>query len=231
MTIAVAHWDVSRKRAVVDAVREFKPPFSPAAVVKECADLLKPYRLSRVKGDRYGGEWPREAFREHRIEYYLSSKTKSELYGEMLPALNSGTIELLDHPRTNAQLSALERRVARGGRDTVDHPVGGHDDCINAAAGSLIDALAAAKAQLEFFAPPDCSRATSNPGNPEVAPSAPAPSTIGRPANATRINQQRPPAHYLKESDFIGAMGADGYVSAAGVNWGPVSIWGRAPGS
>jgi hypothetical protein len=36
-------------------------------------------------------------------------------------------------------LCALERRTARGGRDSIDHPKGGHDDLINAAAGVLVD--------------------------------------------------------------------------------------------
>ena len=39
--------------------------------------------------------------------------------------------------RLVAQLVGLERRTARGGRDTIDHAPGGHDDLINAAAGVL----------------------------------------------------------------------------------------------
>jgi hypothetical protein len=45
---------------------------------------------------------------------------------------------LLDHPRLVAQLCALERRTARGGRDSIDHPPGAHDDVANAAAGALV---------------------------------------------------------------------------------------------
>jgi hypothetical protein len=37
-----------------------------------------------------------------------------------------------------AQLIGLERRTARGGRDSIDHPPGGHDDVANAAAGALV---------------------------------------------------------------------------------------------
>jgi hypothetical protein len=33
------------------------------------------------------------------------------------------------------QFCSLERRTARGGKDSVDHPVGQHDDCANAVAG------------------------------------------------------------------------------------------------
>jgi hypothetical protein len=37
-----------------------------------------------------------------------------------------------------AELAALERRTARGGRDSIDHAPGGHDDLTNAACGALV---------------------------------------------------------------------------------------------
>ena len=49
--------------------RERRPPFSPDGVVQEFAELLKSYKVRRVVGDRYAGEWPRERFRVHGIEY------------------------------------------------------------------------------------------------------------------------------------------------------------------
>jgi hypothetical protein len=42
---------------------------------------------------------------------------------------------LLDHPRLLTQLVGLERRTARGGRDSIDHAPGAHDDLANAVAG------------------------------------------------------------------------------------------------
>ena len=48
--------------------------------------------------------------------------------------------QLLDHARLRAQQAGLERRTARGGRDSIDHPPGSHDDLINAAAGALVSA-------------------------------------------------------------------------------------------
>jgi len=134
-TAAVAHRD-SQGRAVLDVVLERRPPFSPERTVAEFAATLKPY-ASVVVGDRYAGEWPREAFRKNGIQYEVSALTKSEIYRDTLPLLNSGQIELLDHPRLIAQLAGLERRTARGGRDTYDHTPGGHDDVGNAAAGAL----------------------------------------------------------------------------------------------
>ena len=51
-------------------------------------------------------------------------------------------VELLDHPGLIAQLSSLERRTTRFGKDSIDHPSGAHDDVANAAAGVLVLALA-----------------------------------------------------------------------------------------
>ena len=139
MTLAIAHHE--NGRALLDLVLERRPPFSPKAVVKEFVATLKQYSISSVTGDRYGGEWPRERFREHGISYEPSEKTKSEIYGEVLPSLNSGKVELLDNARLLSQLRGLERRTSRSGRDTIDHSPGGHDDVANAAAGALMLAL------------------------------------------------------------------------------------------
>jgi hypothetical protein len=139
MTLAIAH--AENDHAVLDVVRERRPPFSPEDVVREFAGLLTAYSLGTVIGDRYGGEWPRERFREHGIVYEPAEKPKSDLYKELLPALNSGKVELLDLPRLHAQLVGLERRTARGGRDSIDHPPGGHDDVANAVAGCVVGAI------------------------------------------------------------------------------------------
>ncbi len=96
---------------------------------------------SSVRGHRGGKPRPRERFREHGIEYRTAKKTKSEIYGALLPALNSGRIALVDVPRLLGQLIALERRTSRSGRDSIDHPPRGHDDVANAAAGALLVAL------------------------------------------------------------------------------------------
>ena len=52
-----------------------------------------------------------------------------------MPYLNARTIRLLDHPKTVNQIAALERRTARGARDSIDHPRDQHDDLANAIAG------------------------------------------------------------------------------------------------
>jgi hypothetical protein len=133
-TVAVSHTE--DERAVVDAVREITPPFSPDAVIEEFATLLKSYRIVSISGDRYAGEFPRELFRKYGIEYACSEKPKSDLYRDLLPLLNSGRVTLPRNDRLVAQLVGLERRTARSGKDSIDHGPGAHDDIANVIAGA-----------------------------------------------------------------------------------------------
>jgi hypothetical protein len=87
--LAVAHRDADGN-AVIDALRERRPPFSPAAVVDEFCALLKSYRVSSVHGDRYAGGFASEAFNRHGIRYQPAARTKSDAYVDLLPLLNSG---------------------------------------------------------------------------------------------------------------------------------------------
>ena len=85
---------------VNDALREIKSPHNPKSAVDEFASLLKSYNVENVTGDRYAGEWPREAFRKRGVGYELSELPKSGLYVNLLPRLNSQTIRLIDNQRT-----------------------------------------------------------------------------------------------------------------------------------
>lgn len=134
-TLAIGHPE--GERAVQDCLRETRPPFSPDLVCKEYAELLKKYGVYSVKGDKYAGEWVVEGFRKYGISYEHSEQSKSELYVESLPLLTAKKALILDEPRTRAQLCALERRTARSGKDSIDHPPGGHDDCANVLCGLL----------------------------------------------------------------------------------------------
>jgi hypothetical protein len=81
----------------------------------------------------------------HRVAgstYELSEKPKSDIYRDMLPLLNSRKVQLLDDRRLLSQLHGLERRTARGGKDSIDHGPGAHDDIANAVAGALVLASA-----------------------------------------------------------------------------------------
>jgi hypothetical protein len=133
VTLAIAHREGDR--AVLDAVREAKPPFSPEQVTAEFAVLLKTYGIKKVVGDKYAGLWPRERFEVHGIVYEPSAKPKSDLYSELLPLINGARVELLDHPKLVTQICSLERRTARSGKDSIDAL--GHEDIANACAGAV----------------------------------------------------------------------------------------------
>jgi hypothetical protein len=151
MTLAIAHRDPSGS-VILDLLREKRPTFSPEQVAAEFAGTLRAYGVTRIEGDRFAGEWPREQFRKNGVFYQTSDKTKSEIYGESLPLLNSGKIELLDHPRLVSQLCGLERRTARSGKDSIDHAPGSHDDLINSACGAL---LLASRSAAKMILSPD----------------------------------------------------------------------------
>lgn len=123
---------------MLDLVRERKPPFAPSETTAEFCNELKRYGVGCVVGDRYAAEWVSEQFRLQNIAYRTADKSKSDIYDELIPLINSGGAELLDHQKLLAQLGNLERRTARGGRSSIDHPPGGRDDVANAVAGVIV---------------------------------------------------------------------------------------------
>ena len=151
MTLAIAHKTTTPdERVIVDAVREVRPPFSPSAVVDDFAVLLKSYRVSKVVGDHYGGEFVKEPFRKNGISYELCKQPKSDLFRDMLPLLNSGHISLPRHDRLIAQIVGLERRVSRAGRGSIDHAPGAHDDIANAVSG-VVGAIASGVGRMKSY--------------------------------------------------------------------------------
>ena len=122
----------------------------PAELTAGYAELLKSYGIRKVTGDKYAGSWPADEFKKHSIEYAPSEKPKSGLYLDLLPALNSGRVELPPDDRLVNQLIGLERRTARGGRDSIDHAPGGHDDRANVIAG-LVSVAKRPAYDLELF--------------------------------------------------------------------------------
>jgi hypothetical protein len=134
-TLAIGHNESGR--VAIDFLREVKPPFSPEAVVAMFAEDCLRYRVRTVIGDRFAGEWPKQAFQKHGIDYRPAELTKSALYRELLPLISSGRVELPDHVVLHKQLLGLERRVSRSGQELIDHGPqrGAHDDVANAVAG------------------------------------------------------------------------------------------------
>jgi hypothetical protein len=100
----------------------------------------------------------------HGIDYQTATQAKSDIYLTLLPLLNSGRVELLDHPRLITQLCALERRTARGGKDSIDHSPGAHDDVVNAAAGAIVMAAQRTAQQVPIVMPIIIGRAPTIPG-------------------------------------------------------------------
>lgn len=140
MTLSIAHKEGDI--GVQDLMREARPPFSPEGVVTEFCNVLRRYKITRVAGDRYAGEWPREQFAKHGIKYEPSRDPKGAIYLNLLPLVNSAKVRLLGSQRLVRQLIGLERNTSRGGRDSIDHARGAHDDLANAAAGALLMATA-----------------------------------------------------------------------------------------
>ena len=68
MTVAIGHMG-SDGIAVLDAVRERRPPFSPEAAITEIATLAKNYHCFTVTGDRFAGGFPPEVFNRTGLTY------------------------------------------------------------------------------------------------------------------------------------------------------------------
>ena len=158
-TCAIAH--AEGNAAILDCLYEKRAPFDPSIVVAEIATLLREYRVAEVTGDRYAAEWVVEAFRKEGIAYRQAEKDRSAIYLDALPLFTAGRARLLDNPRLIHQITALERRTSRIGRDRVDHPPSGADDLANSACGALV--LAAGKG-APMIIPPSAFEWARQPG-------------------------------------------------------------------
>lgn len=142
-TIAIAHREHDENATVrLDLIRERKPRFAPAAVIREYAELLRQYRISVVQGDKFAGGFHSDEWQRNGITFTPCEKTTSENYLHALPMLLNGRVRLLDNPTLRTQLIGLERHVQAGGRETVTHAqvASAHDDLAAAACGAIIAA-------------------------------------------------------------------------------------------
>jgi hypothetical protein len=167
-TLAVGH--VEGEIAILDYLYERRPPFSPADIVAEVCVALGVYGLATCTGDQYAQGFVMDAFASHGVNYkhrdpaqaagYL---TTSDNFAWLVPILNSGRCRLLDNKRLAAQLCALERRVSKvGGKDSINHPPGGHDDCAASVAGLMVRLIGTRDYQIKSFhvPPPGLGRST-----------------------------------------------------------------------
>ena len=145
MTACVVHADGrgAERRVVHDVCKGWAKPRGGSVdlegIVAEIAAIVKRYGCATIHGDRYAGQWVKEAFRRHAITYSdatirkqgesePSYLTKSDAALEAEPLFAQGAITLLDHPQLIRELKNLERRPRAGGRAQIDHPRGQRDD-------------------------------------------------------------------------------------------------------
>jgi hypothetical protein len=122
---------------IIDVVRGVVGPFDPYQVTKQYAELLKQYRIGTVTGDRYGKEWVQAAWRGSGVAYVQSPLAKSDIYLECVPLFSRGLVRLPDHSKLLRELRLLHLQRHTGGRESVDHPKGEHDDYANVVCGVL----------------------------------------------------------------------------------------------
>jgi hypothetical protein len=119
---------------VADQGPRITKTFSPELAVSKFADIIKLYGGHSVVGDAYAGQWGRDAFRKHGIEYVVSDKNRSEVYASFEVLLNAGLVDLLDIPKLTSQFIGLIRKGVK-----IDHSgSGSHDDWSNSAALALV---------------------------------------------------------------------------------------------
>src|SRR5262249_3734910 len=110
--LCIGHHDPEKRdHVVVDALREWKPPFNSEVVVEQCAAVLRLYGIRGVAGDMYAKGWPTQSFARHGIEYAEVNQSASDLYLHVIPVFTSGRVQLLDVPRVVEQFLALRRKV------------------------------------------------------------------------------------------------------------------------
>jgi hypothetical protein len=136
-TLTICHLDPNRV-VVQDLVRIWRPPFKPAAVIREKARLCRDWRVGVIHSDNWGGGLPPDLYLKEGIRT-ITLPPKTQLYLDLLHIVNSSRLRALDHPQTLAEAVALERRVRFGGGETIDHPAHGnaHDDCVNVLAAAV----------------------------------------------------------------------------------------------
>lgn len=144
-TLALGHAVNDAARSVViDVVRERKPRFVAADVIREYAILLRSYGGTEIVSDGFAGGFCSDEWQRNGIRFKPCDRSTSENYIHALPMLTSRRARLVDHGVLRTQLSGLERRVL-GGHEIIDHAraSSAHDDVACAVAGVL--ALAATR--------------------------------------------------------------------------------------
>lgn len=128
---------LENEKVIIDIVRSRAPKFNPDEVTAGYCDLAKAYKINKVYGDKFSGDWASNSWAKHDIDYERSEKTKSELYLEAESPFNTERVDLPDKELPITQLKNLIRKTRSGGKDSVDTDSGQPEDEANVIAGVI----------------------------------------------------------------------------------------------
>ena len=134
-SIGIGH--LENEKAIVDVVRSRAPKFNPDELTSQYTDLVKRYKINKVYGDKFSGDWASNSWAKHDISYERSEKTKSELYLEAESPFNTERVDIPSKELAITQLKNLIRKTRSGGKDSVDTDSGQPEDEANVIAGVI----------------------------------------------------------------------------------------------
>ncbi len=135
--LALAHRDAGSDIAILDLLRERKPPFVFHEVIAEYAQILKRYGISEIWSDHHAHKLFSDEWKKHGVVCRESENTTAKNYQLALPLIIGGRARLLDNTVLKNQLSSLELHTSDG-EEKVVCPQNSHDDVATAAMGSLV---------------------------------------------------------------------------------------------
>jgi hypothetical protein len=136
--LCIGHRDRDTDTVFVDYLYEWRPPFDPQKVVREIRNACMMYSIRTVHGDSFAGGTMPSIFADHQLIYNSKVPTTSQNYERLIPLIMSETVLWPDNDDLRRQVRSLVVWRSRGGRTTIGHPVGRHDDLIAAVAGLCV---------------------------------------------------------------------------------------------
>lgn len=136
-TLAIAHRDAGTDIAILDLLRERKPPFVFHEVIAEFAQILKAYGISQIWGDHHAFKLFADEWKKHGIVMKESENSTTENYLRALPLVLGRRARLLDNTTLKNQLLSLEIH-ATDGKEKVECPQNARDDVAVAACCALV---------------------------------------------------------------------------------------------
>ena len=135
--LAISHRDAGSDVAILDLIREKKPPFVFHEVIAEFAQVLKRYGVTEFWSDHHAHKLFSDEWKKHGIACRKSETSTADNYKSALPLVLGRRARLLDNTVLKNQLSSLELHTSDG-EEKVVCPQNSHDDVATAAMGSLV---------------------------------------------------------------------------------------------